>query len=142
MVQVVFGDREGTTAIMPMSDITEFLAFSKKSDLVAGPSAAGLGEAWGVPYCLGAPMIIKPQGDGSYWENGKTYVLRFAAAQTGLLLPAHEVYDVVRMSMCVASWAHAKGIRGIVHGVVHGVHGLYAWLLCVVRCWEETTEKC
>ena len=59
--RLLFGGRKGTTAIMPMSDITEFLAFSEKSDLVAGPSATGLGEAWCVLYCLGAPMIIKPQ---------------------------------------------------------------------------------
>ena len=90
-LQVAFGDREATTASMPMTDIMQFLAFSNKADMVTGPSATGLAGTWDVPYCIGAPMIITPQGDGSYWENGKTYVLRFAAAQMGLLVAAYKV---------------------------------------------------
>ena len=105
-VQVVFADREATTAIMPMTDIMQFLAFSNKADMVTGPSATGLAGTWDVPYCIGERKIITPQGDGSYWENGKTYVLRFAAAQMGLLVAAHKVCCFImeqKMGMCCLS---------------------------------------
>ena len=90
-LEVVFAYRDATAAIMPISDITQFLAFRNKADIITGPSATGPAGSWDLLYYIAATIVFTPQGDGSYSENGITYVLRFAAAQMGLLVAAYRV---------------------------------------------------
>ena len=59
--------------------------------MITGPSATGLPGSSDLLYCIGATIVFTPQGDGSYWESGITYVLRFAAARMGLLVAACKV---------------------------------------------------